>query len=72
MERTGFSEEEVRAVLEPEGLWARVLGFDPALLKQLLADEAVPGHVRDKLEELKRVTATFPQLWVKRHSGEEE
>jgi RecB family exonuclease len=71
-ERTGFSEEEVRAVLEPEGLWARVLGFDPALFKQLLADEAVPGHVRDKLEELKRVTATFPQLWVKRHSGEEE
>jgi len=71
-ERTGFSEEDVKAVLEPEGLWTKVLGFDPALLKQLLADETVPGPIRDKLETLKRITSAFPQLWVKRHSDEEE
>jgi putative RecB family exonuclease len=71
-ERTGFSEEEVRALLEPEGLWAKVLGFDPELLKQLLADETLPQHIRDKLEKLKRITTTYPQLRVKRHSEEEE
>ncbi len=71
-ERTGFSEEEVRALLEPEGLWAKVLGFDPALLKQLLSDETVPRGIRDKLETLKRITSAYPQLWVKRQSGEEE
>jgi len=71
-ERTGFSEEEVRALLEPEGLWAKVLGFDPVLLKELLADETVPQDIRKKIEGLKRITSTYPQLWVKRHSEEEE
>jgi putative RecB family exonuclease len=71
-ERTGFSEEEVKAALEPEGLWARVLGFDPSLVKQLLSDETVPRDIRDKLEKLKRVVSTYPQLWVKIRSGEEE
>jgi putative RecB family exonuclease len=71
-ERTGFSEEEVRTLLEPEGLWEKVLGFDPALLKQLLSDETVPQEIRNKLEALKRIILTHPQLWVKRHSGEEE
>jgi putative RecB family exonuclease len=71
-ERTGFSEEEVRALLEPEGLWVKVLGFDPELLKQLLTDDTVPRHIRDKLETLKRITTTYPQLRIKRHSDEEE
>jgi RecB family exonuclease len=71
-ERTGFSEEEVKTVLEPEGLWARALGFDPALVKQLLSDETVPGDIRDKLEKLKRIVATYPQLWLKKRSAEEE
>jgi putative RecB family exonuclease len=71
-ERTGYSEKEVRALLEPEGLWEKVLGFDPALLKQLLSDESIPRNIRDKLEAIKRVTSTFPQLWVKRCAGEQE
>ncbi len=71
-ERTGFSEEEVKALLEPEGLWVRVLGFDPALLKQLLTDETVPRGLRDKLETLRRITASYPQLWLRKHAGEEE
>jgi putative RecB family exonuclease len=71
-ERTGFNEEEVRAVLEPEGLWEKVLGFDPSLLKQLLSDETVPGNIRNKLESLRRITATYPQLRLRKHGGEEE
>jgi putative RecB family exonuclease len=71
-ERTGFSEEEVKTVLEPEGLWARVLGFDLALVKQLLSDETVPQDIRNKLEKLKRIVSTYPQLWIKKRSGEED
>jgi putative RecB family exonuclease len=70
-ERTGFDGDEVKAVLEPEGLWAKVLGFDPSLLKQLLSDETIPGEIRDKLESLRRVTSTFPQLHLRQRSGEE-
>ena len=71
-ERTGFSGEDVRTVLEPEGLWEKVLGFDPALLKQLLSDESLPAEIRHQLETLRRVTSSYPQLLVKRQSGEEE
>jgi putative RecB family exonuclease len=71
-ERTGFDEDEVRVLLEPEGLWQKVLGFDPSRLKQLISDETVPGDIRDKLEALRRVTATFPQLRLRKHGAEEE
>jgi RecB family exonuclease len=71
-ERTGFSEEEVRAILEPEGLWAKVLGLDQARLKQLLTDEAIASDVRKKLEALRHITATYPQLWLRKRAGEEE
>ncbi|OGO42733.1 MAG: hypothetical protein A2Z05_06925 [Chloroflexi bacterium RBG_16_60_22] len=72
VERTGFTEEDVRALLEPLGLWEKVLGFDQQRLKQLLADAAVAEDIKKKLESLRRVTSTFPQLWVKPRAGEEE
>ena len=71
-ERTGYNEEEVKDLLEPEGLWAKVLGFDPSLLKQLLSDETIPRDIRNKLEALRRITATYPQLWLRKRAGEEE
>ena len=43
VERTGFSEDEVKAILEPEGLWEKVLAFDPSRLKQLLDDKTLPA-----------------------------
>ena len=72
MEKTGFSEDEVRALLEPEGLWEKVLGFDQSLLKQLLADKSIAGDIKKRLESLKRITASYPQLWLRKRSGEEE
>ena len=72
MERTGFSEDEVRAILEPEGLWARVLSLDQSCLKQLLTDKEVSQDIKCKLESLKRITATYPQLWVKKRAEEEK
>ena len=69
--RAGFSEDEVKALLEPQGLWARVLGLDRARLEQLLTDEAVPGGLRDKLEALRKVISQSPHLWVRQLAEEE-
>jgi putative RecB family exonuclease len=71
VERAGFSEDEVRALLEGEGLWGRVLSFDQSKLKELISDEGVAEEVRRKLEALKQVVATYPQLWLKRLVEEE-
>lgn len=71
MERTGFSEDEVRALLEPEGLWDGVLGLDQSRLKQFLADEEVARGVKHKLEALRQVISTYPQLWAKKLKEEE-
>ena len=64
VEKTGFSEDEVRALLEPKGLWNRVLSLDQAQLKQFLADEEVAKDIRNKLKALRQVIATYPQLRV--------
>jgi len=71
VERAGFSEDEVRALLEPEGLWHMVLGFDQAKLNQLVTDETVAGDIRHKLEALKQVISSYPQLRVRRLIEEE-
>ena len=71
VEKAGFSEDEVRALLEPEGLWGRVLGLDRVKLNQLVTDEAVAQEVRRKLEALKQVISSYPQLWVRRLVEEE-
>ena len=72
MERTGFSEDEVRAILEPEGLWEKVLGLDQSRLKTLLADKSTAEDIKKRLEALKRVTSAYPQLWLKKSTKEEE
>jgi len=66
VEMTGFSEDEVRALLEPEGLWDEVLSLDQSRLKQLLTDEAVAKDIRNRLAALRQVIATSPRLWVRR------
>lgn len=71
VEKTGFSEDEVRALLEPEGLWHQVLSLDQSRLKQLIADEEVAKDIRDRLEVLRRVISRYPQLWVRRLIEEE-
>jgi putative RecB family exonuclease len=72
MERTGFSGDEVKAVLEPEGLWEKVLGFDQALLKKLMEDGATPAEIKKKLEALRKITSSYPQLRLRKSSEEEE
>jgi len=75
VERTGFSEDEsedeVKGLLEPQGLWNRVLSLDQSKLKQLVTDDAVAEDIRRKLEALRQVISTHPQLWVRRLIEEE-
>jgi len=71
VEKTGFSEDEVRALLEPEGLWQQVLSLDQSRLKQLITDEAVAEDIRHKLEALRQVISSSPRLWVRRFIEEE-
>jgi putative RecB family exonuclease len=71
VEKTGFNEDEVRALLEPEGLLDRVLGLDSAKLKELITDETVAQEIRDKLAALKRVISSYPQFWPKKLVEEE-
>ncbi len=70
-ERAGFSEDEVRALLEPAGLLDRVLSLDQSKLKQLISDETVASDIRNKLEALKQVISTYPQLSPKKLAQEE-
>ena len=72
MEKTGFSEDEIKAILEPQELWEKVLGFDQSLLKKLMADKAISGDIKNKLESLKKIISTYPQLWLRKSTGEEE
>jgi putative RecB family exonuclease len=71
VEKAGFSEDEVRALLEPVGLWEQVLSLDQSKLKQLITDEAVAQDIRRRLETLKRVVSSYPQFWPRKLAEEE-
>ena len=71
LERTGFDEAEVRALLEPAGIWEMVLKSDPSRIRQLIEDEGIAREIRDRLAALKRVVSTSPRLWVRKLVPEE-
>jgi putative RecB family exonuclease len=72
VEKTGFNEEDIKAILEPAGWWEKVLGFEPARLKELLKDESVSFDIKKKIKSLQRVVSSYPQLRLKKRSAEEE
>ncbi|HTY81970.1 MAG TPA: PD-(D/E)XK nuclease family protein [Dehalococcoidales bacterium] len=72
VERAGYAEDEVRAVLEPLGIWESVVGLDPARLKQLLADGALAADIKKKIEGLKKITSSYPLVWLKKSGSAEE
>lgn len=71
-DRKDFNEADVKEMLEPEGLWPRVLGMDKTRLKELMEDENVPLDLRKRLEKLKRVVSSSPRLWVRRLGVEKD
>jgi len=72
VERTGYPEEKVRPILEPAGLWDRVLKFDSAAVKEILHSKDVPEKMRKRIAELSEVISTYPRLWVKALKEDEE
>ncbi|MFH1638955.1 MAG: PD-(D/E)XK nuclease family protein [Chloroflexota bacterium] len=71
VERTSFPEDEIRTILEPLGLWQKVLAFNPTLLKQLIAGKEIASDLQHRLENLRKVTASYPQLRIKNLKDEE-
>jgi RecB family exonuclease len=65
VERTGYDENKVKAVLEPAGLWDRVLKFDPAMMKALAESSDIPNDVKERLASLVEVVSSYPRLWTK-------
>ncbi len=71
-ERTGFSEEDVKAILEPAGLWDLVTRLDESRLKALLADKTLDIGLRKQLESFRKITASYSQVRLKKRSGGDE
>ena len=72
VEMTGFDEDEVKALLEPEGFWERVIGLDQSKLKQLLDDESVAEDIRKRLESLRQAVSFQHRLLVRKRQNEEK
>jgi RecB family exonuclease len=72
VERAGFNEDEVRALLEPAGLWPRSVGLDQSRLKALINSGELPADLRLELEKLSRVVSTYWQLRVREIKPEED
>ena len=70
-ERTGFDEGEVRALLQPAGLWDAASKLDESRLKALIGDENIDAGLRKSLEKLRRVTSTYATLRLKKRAVEE-
>jgi len=72
VEKTGFDEGEIKALLEPEGLWQQVLSLDQAKLKEIIVDVAVAEEIKVKLDKLKKVISVSSRLWVRRATQREK
>ena len=72
VERTGFTEESVKEILEPAGIWLRALKFDSSLVRELLEADDLTPELRKKLESLEQVISSYPMLSIKTLKEEEE
>jgi len=72
VEKLGFNEDEIKALLEPEGLWQQVLSLDQAKLMKMARNETLAEEIKVKMAKLKKVISTSPRLWVRRVTQEEK
>jgi hypothetical protein len=70
-ERKGFDEERLRAILEPKGLWDKVVIYDDSQAKAFLEDEDVDSELKNEIRELEEVKKTYYQLRIKDLKEEE-
>ncbi|MFC1967818.1 PD-(D/E)XK nuclease family protein [Chloroflexota bacterium] len=73
VDRTGYKEDEVRSLLEPEGLWERVIGLNSPKVNEILKSPEIPEEIRSRLMALRQVISSYPKLWVRKldQHGEE-
>ncbi|MFB0563286.1 MAG: RecB family exonuclease [Candidatus Lokiarchaeia archaeon] len=55
MEKDEYDEREVRKILEPEGLWEKVISLNGKMLGELLKGPNVPLDVKKRLDAIKSV-----------------
>lgn len=65
-----FDGERVRKILEPVGLWEKVLGFDQKALRSLIDEGGLAADTKKALAEAETVTSV-PRLTVKKLLEEE-
>jgi RecB family exonuclease len=71
VDRNGYDEEKVRAILEPEGLLSRVLRVDSSLLRALIESGDLAPQLCKKLESSKDIVSSSSCLYVKKLKEEE-
>jgi RecB family exonuclease len=64
-ERKGFDETKLKEILEPLGLWEKVLTFDDSLTSALLSDDSIEEQLKAEIRRLEEVKKTYYQLRVK-------
>lgn len=64
-QRKGFDEARLKEILEPLGLWEKVLSFDESLTSALLSDDSIEEQLKAEIRRLEEVKKTYYQLRVK-------
>lgn len=72
IQRTGYDEGKTKAVLEPAGLWDRVLKFDAAKVAVILKSDDVPAEIKERINSLSEVVSSYPRLWLKESKEDRE
>ncbi len=65
VEKKGYDEAKLRELLEPKGLWDRVLSYNDALTKELLDDPQIDGELRADILKLQEIKKAYYQLRVR-------
>ncbi len=53
--RGSYEENEIKGLLEPVGMWEKVLSFDSKLLKDLMEDDGVDEDLKEKIRALETI-----------------
>lgn len=71
-ERKGFDEPKLKEILEPLGLWERVLSFDESLTSALFSDDSIEEQLKAEIRRLEVVKKTSYQLRARDIDEEEK
>jgi len=64
-ERKGYDEARLKELLEPKGLWEKLLSYDDSLIKELLSSDEIDEDLKAEIRKLEEVKKTYHQLRVK-------